>query len=325
MPATVIVGLQWGDEGKGKTTDLLAESVSIVVRYQGGDNAGHTVVIGDEVFKLHLVPSGVLHPHITPIIGNGVVVNPRTLLDEMADARGARHRHVARPRQPRGARDHAVPRRAGRSRARRGRRATRSARRSAASARPTRDRAWRIGMRMGDLLDPHGLRDQARAASCPSATPSSRRPTACLPSMLDDARGARRWLGRAAGDHITDTTLLVQDALARGPARAARGRAGHAARPRPRHVPVRHLSNPIAGGACTGGGVGPLQIDQVIGVLKAYSTRVGLGPLPDGARRRASARTCWRRAASSARPPAGGAAAAGSTPCRCATRSRSTA
>ena len=84
MPATVVVGLQWGDEGKGKTTDLLAESVSLVVRYQGGDNAGHTIVLGDEVFKLHLVPSGVFHPHITPVIGNGVVVNPRTLLAEMA-------------------------------------------------------------------------------------------------------------------------------------------------------------------------------------------------------------------------------------------------
>ena len=84
MPATVVVGLQWGDEGKGKTTDLLAERVAMVVRYQGGDNAGHTVVLGDEVFKLHLVPSGVLHPHITPVIGNGVVVNPATLIDEMA-------------------------------------------------------------------------------------------------------------------------------------------------------------------------------------------------------------------------------------------------
>ena len=84
MPATVIVGLQWGDEGKGKATDFLAEQVAIVVRYQGGDNAGHTVVIGDEVFKLHLAPSGVLYPHITPVIGNGVVVNPRTLIDEIA-------------------------------------------------------------------------------------------------------------------------------------------------------------------------------------------------------------------------------------------------
>src|SRR4029453_10271389 len=83
MPATVIVGLQWGDEGKGKTTDFLAEQVAMVVRYQGGDNAGHTVVSGDEVFKLHLVPSGVLYPHITSVIGSGVVVNPATLIGEL--------------------------------------------------------------------------------------------------------------------------------------------------------------------------------------------------------------------------------------------------
>src|SRR5215216_2522892 len=90
MPATVICGLQWGDEGKGKVTDMLAADVSLVVRYQGGDNAGHTVVIGDETFKLHLVPSGVLHPHISPIIGPGVVVNPRTLIEEieMLESRG---------------------------------------------------------------------------------------------------------------------------------------------------------------------------------------------------------------------------------------------
>ena len=83
MPASVIVGLQWGDEGKGKTTDFLAEQVSTVVRYQGGDNAGHTVVTGTEVFKLQLVPSGVLYPHITSVIGNGVVVNPATLISEL--------------------------------------------------------------------------------------------------------------------------------------------------------------------------------------------------------------------------------------------------
>src|SRR3989304_1529918 len=90
MPATVSAGLQWGDEGKGKTTDFLAEQVAMVVRYQGGDNAGHTVVTGDEVFKLHLVPSGVLYPHITSVIGNGVVVNPATLIAEldMLTARG---------------------------------------------------------------------------------------------------------------------------------------------------------------------------------------------------------------------------------------------
>ena len=96
MPATVIVGLQWGDEGKGKTTDFLAEQTAIVVRYQGGDNAGHTLMLGDEVFKLHLVPSGILYPHIVPVIGPGVVVNPATLIDELDALDRARHRHEPR-------------------------------------------------------------------------------------------------------------------------------------------------------------------------------------------------------------------------------------
>ena len=110
MPATVIVGLQWGDEGKGKTTDFLAEQVAMVVRYQGGDNAGHTVVVGDETVKLQLCPSGVLYPHITSVIGNGVVVNPATLIREL-DMLIARGIDVAEdPRQPQRARDHAVPR-----------------------------------------------------------------------------------------------------------------------------------------------------------------------------------------------------------------------
>jgi adenylosuccinate synthase len=106
MPATVIVGLQWGDEGKGKTTDFLAEDVSAVVRYQGGDNAGHTIMLGEEVFKLHLVPSGVLYPHIAPVIGNGVVVNPATLISEL-DMLASRGIEVDRVRP----RDHALPHR----------------------------------------------------------------------------------------------------------------------------------------------------------------------------------------------------------------------
>src|SRR4029077_10289369 len=102
VPATVIVGLQWGDEGKGKTTDWLAENVAMVVRYQGGDNAGHTVVLGQEVFKLHLVPSGVLYPHITSVIGPGVVVNPQTLIEEL-DGLAARGIDVERVRVSRAA------------------------------------------------------------------------------------------------------------------------------------------------------------------------------------------------------------------------------
>ena len=100
MPATVVVGLQWGDEGKGKTTDFLAEQTALVVRYQGGDNAGHTLMLGDEVFKLHLVPSGILYPHIVPVIGPGVVVNPATLIDEL-DALSDRGIDISRLRASR--------------------------------------------------------------------------------------------------------------------------------------------------------------------------------------------------------------------------------
>src|SRR4051794_29025922 len=159
MPATVVVGLQWGDEGKGKTTDVLAESVDLVVRYQGGDNAGHTVVLGDEGFKLHLVPSGVLHPHITPVIGNGVVVNPRTLIDEMAmlaergidpsRVRVSRAAHVIMPYHI--ALD-------GAAEARLASEEIGTTRRGIGPA--YADRAWRTGVRMGDLLDPKGLRQK---------------------------------------------------------------------------------------------------------------------------------------------------------------------
>ena len=110
MTATVIVGLQWGDEGKGKTTDFLAEHVAVVVRYQGGDNAGHTVVVGDETVKLQLCPSGVLYPHITSVIGNGVVVNPTTLIAELDMLGGQGRRRLEGPGQPQRARDHALPR-----------------------------------------------------------------------------------------------------------------------------------------------------------------------------------------------------------------------
>ena len=159
MPATVIVGLQWGDEGKGKTTDALAEHVTAVVRYQGGDNAGHTIMLGEEVFKLHLVPSGVLYPHIAPIIGNGVVVNPATLIAEleMLASRGievdrvrvSKHAHVIMPYHI--ALDGAMEARLAKA-------AVGTTRRGIGPA--YADRAWRIGIRMEDLLDGPALRSK---------------------------------------------------------------------------------------------------------------------------------------------------------------------
>jgi adenylosuccinate synthase len=278
MPATVIVGLQWGDEGKGKAVDLLSGSVDMVVRYQGGDNAGHTVVIGDEVFKLHLVPSGVLHDHITPVIGNGVVVNPRTLISEMAmlaqrgvdpkRIRVSRAAHVIMPYHI--ALDGAA-----------------EARLSGAEIGTTRrgigpayaDRAWRAGVRMGDLLDPAVL--QARLARVLPERNAILHESYGLPGFdLDELlREAVAW-GERLEPYIVDTTNLVQDALAAGQHIILEGAQGTLLDLDHGTYPFVTSSNPVAGGACTGGGVGPLQIEQVIGIVKAYSTRVGSGPFP---------------------------------------------
>ncbi len=278
MPATVICGLQWGDEGKGKATDLLSESVSIVVRYQGGDNAGHTVVIGEEVFKLHLVPSGVLHPHITPIIGPGVVVNPRTLIAEMAmlaergiateKLRVSSAAHVIMPYHVAldGARE-ASATDGGIGTTKRG------------IGPAYGDRSLRTGLRMGDLLEPELLRSRLEPALAEKN------------ALLERAYGvepldfevvvadALSW-GERLRVHITDTTSIVQGALAAGDHVLLEGAQGTLLDLDHGTYPYVTSSNPIAGGACTGGGVGPRQIDEVLGILKAYSTRVGSGPLP---------------------------------------------
>jgi len=278
VPATVVVGLQWGDEGKGKTTDLLCGSVSHVVRYQGGDNAGHTIVLGDEVFKLHLVPSGVLHPHITPVIGPGVVVNPTTLLDEMAklEARGvstaalrvSEAAHVIMPYHVAldGAREVAAEHEA-----------IGTTRRGIGPA--YGDRALRTGIRMGDLLEPDWLRVRL-AAVLPEKNALLERAYGRHAFALDDLYAQALEWGRRLRDHIVDTTALLQAALAADELLLLEGAQGALLDLDHGTYPYVTSSHPVAGGACSGAGLGPLQIDQVIGVLKAYSTRVGAGPFP---------------------------------------------
>jgi adenylosuccinate synthase len=278
MPATVIVGLQWGDEGKGKTTDFLAEQVAMVVRYQGGDNAGHTVVSGDEVFKLHLVPSGVLYPHITSVIGSGVVVNPATLISEldMLAARGidtSRVRvstaaHVIMPYHV--ALDRAMETRLGEAKV-----GTTGRGIGPAYA----DRAWRVGLRMEDLLDGSLVRAKL-AGILPDKNlllSANNGATSFGPDELVEQ--AVEW-GERLKPHIADTTWLVQNALRRGDHVLLEGAQGTLLDLDHGSYPFVTSSNPVAGGACTGGGIGPLQVDEVIGVMKAYSTRVGSGPYP---------------------------------------------
>ena len=322
MPATVIVGLQWGDEGKGKTTDFLAEQVAMVVRYQGGDNAGHTVVVGDEVFKLQLCPSGVLYPHITSVIGNGVVVNPVTLIDELDMLAAARHRRVQGPRQPQRARDHAVPRRP-----RPGNETRLGGAKVGTTGRgigPTYgDRAWRLGPAHG------GPARRARPARAHHAGPRPTR-TCCSRAMgvepfeveplVDEAPG----VGRAPRARTSTTPPgSSRTALRRGDHVLLEGAQGTLLDLDHGSYPFVTSSNPVAGGACTGGGIGPLQVDEVIGVMKAYSTRVGSGPFPTelfDEIGRGIAERGREFGTVTGRP----AASAGSTPCPCATPSPST-
>jgi adenylosuccinate synthase len=277
MPATVIVGLQWGDEGKGKTTDFLAEQVRLVVRYQGGDNAGHTVVWGDQVFKLHLVPSGVLYPHITSVIASGVVVNPATLIAEleMLTSRGidvsrvrvSRSAHVLMPY-------HVALDQANEARLDGDKVGTTGRGIGPAYA----DRAYRLGLRMEDLLDRDVLAARIRRV-LPDKNlilASMGAPTFEVDALVEQALS---WGSRLAG-YLDDTTWLVQRALAAGEHVLLEGAQGTLLDLDHGSYPFVTSSNPVAGGAATGGGIGPLQVDEVLGVMKAYATRVGSGPFP---------------------------------------------
>jgi adenylosuccinate synthase len=277
MPASIVVGLQWGDEGKGKTTDFLAEQVSMVVRYQGGDNAGHTVVKGDEVLKLHLVPSGVLYRHITSVIGNGVVVNPETLIGEL-DMLSARGIDVSRVRVSRSA--HVImPYHVALDRANEARLDGAKVGTTGRGIGPAYgDRAWRLGLRMEDLLDRAAIRmrlerllpDKNLLLVSMGAQPFD------IEALVDKAAG---W-GERLASHLDDTTWLAQAALARGEHVLLEGAQGTLLDLDHGSYPFVTSSNAVAGGATTGGGIGPLQVDEVMGVMKAYATRVGSGPFP---------------------------------------------
>jgi adenylosuccinate synthase len=278
VPATVIVGLQWGDEGKGKTTDFLAEQVAVVVRYQGGDNAGHTVVLGDEVFKLHLVPSGILYRHIVPVIGPGVVVNPATLIEEL-DGLAARGVDTSRLRVSFGA--HAIlPYHRALDAAREAALGTARVGTTGRGIGPAyEDRAARTGIRMADLLEPAVV-----GAKLARVLPEKHALLAALGSdeRFDaDALCAQvaAW-GERLRPHLADATWLVQDALIRGDHVLLEGAQGTLLDIDHGSYPFVTSSSPVAGGACTGGGIGPLQVDEVMGVMKAYATRVGAGPFP---------------------------------------------
>ena len=281
MPGIVLVGTQWGDEGKGKVTDLLAEKTDFVVRYQGGNNAGHTIVVEGERYALHLVPTGVLYPHCTPVIGPGVVVNPEVLLEEMdtLEQRGidvsrialSGNAHLIMPYHLE--LDKVTERRLGKNR-------LGTTKRGIGPA--YADKATRVGLRVQDLLDPKIFSAKLEVA-LKEKNLILTRVYGRLP--LEGAEIEEQYLSYAQrlAPHITDTSPIVQKALDQNKnvlfegAQATMLDLDHGT------YPFVTSSNPIAGGACAGAGVGPRDIERIIGISKAYCTRVGSGPFPSEA------------------------------------------
>jgi adenylosuccinate synthase len=279
VPATVIVGTQWGDEGKGRFTDLVASEVSMVVRYQGGHNAGHRIVVDGESFALQLVPSGVLYPHVTPVIGNGVVVDPRVLITEMdmLESRGVStsglrlsgNAHLILPYHQE--LDALHERHLGKNK-------LGTTKRGIGPA--YADRAMRVGIRVQDLLDEKIFR-QTLGAALDHTNKVLTRVFNRLPIDADEV--ADEYLGNCAPrliPHITDAVGLVHDELDAGGRILMEGAQATFLDLDHGTYPFVTSSNPVAGGACTGAGIGPRDIDRVIGIAKAYVTRVGAGPFP---------------------------------------------
>ena len=281
MPGVALVGLQWGDEGKGKVTDLLAENTDVVVRYQGGNNAGHTIVAGGERYALHLVPTGVLYGHCTPVIGPGVVVNPQILLEEIdaLEGRGvdtsrllvSGNAHLIMPYHLEF--DRVTERRLGKNR-------LGTTKRGIGPA--YADKAARIGLRVQDLLDPKIFAAKLEVA-LKEKNLLLTRVYGRLPLERDAIESDYLAYGERLRPHITDTTAYLQDALDAGKTVMFEGAQATMLDLDHGTYPFVTSSNPIAGGACAGSGIGPKDIDRIVGITKAYCTRVGSGPFPSEA------------------------------------------
>jgi adenylosuccinate synthase len=278
MPGLVIVGAQWGDEGKGKVVDLLAEQADLVIRFQGGNNAGHTIVRGDEVFKFHLIPSGILYPGKICAIGNGVVVDPHVLTDEAGelsrrgiDISGLRisaNAHLIMPY-------HKLLDQAGEARL--GSLQIGTTRRGIGPC--YADKAFRLGIRVQDMLDEKILRKKIYAAMEPKRLmlrPFAKDPELDLHTMTEDYVQ----LGHRLEPHIADTAPIAWRTLEEGGLVVFEGAQGTMLDIDHGTYPFVTSSNPVAGAACVGAGVGPRSIDEVWGIAKAYATRVGAGPFP---------------------------------------------
>ncbi|MGV0027968.1 adenylosuccinate synthase [Phormidesmis priestleyi] len=294
MANVVVIGAQWGDEGKGKITDLLSKSADVVVRYQGGVNAGHTVVVKDQTFKLHLIPSGILYPETECIIGCGTVIDPKVLIEELDQLKElnistqnlliSETAHVTMPY-------HRLIDRASEER-----RGTHKIGTTGRGIGPTyADKSERTGIRVVDLMNSDMLRKQLNWTIAYK--------NVILEKLYDlpplDAEAViAEYLEYAdrLRPHVVDSSLKIYDAIRRKRNILFEGAQGTLLDLDHGTYPYVTSSNPVAGGACVGTGIGPTVIDRVIGVAKAYTTRVGEGPFPTELHGNVGASLCERGA-----------------------------
>lgn len=278
MAVTAIVGGQWGDEGKGKIVDFLAEKATVVARFSGGDNAGHTIVNPYGEFRLHLVPSGIFYPQTTCIVGNGVVVNPAVLFEELSNLQNhgvdtsrlfiSNRAHLIMPY-------HILF--DGLEEERRAGGAIGTTRRGIGPA--FSDKIARMGIRSGDLLDKDSFRDRLKSVlelKNAILTAVYRKP----PLVLDEVFEQYCRYGEELRPFIRDTTPIIREAIKKGEPVLLEGAQGTLLDPDFGTYPYVTSSSPLSGGGCLGAGVSPREIGHIIGVFKAYVTRVGSGPMP---------------------------------------------
>ncbi len=278
MPVIAVIGAQWGDEGKGKVVDLMAEKAKLVVRFSGGDNAGHTVVNPYGEFKLHLVPCGIFYPHTVCIIGNGVVVNPTVLLNEIDQLNQC---GVDTTRLYVSDRAHLImpyhtlldgleeDSRAGK--------ALGTTRKGVGPA--FTDKAARLGIRIGDLLDKEALLERLRFV-LEYKNVILTKVYGVAPLSLDEVYTDYCQYAQRLAPFIRETTIMVEEALDKEEMVLLEGAQGSLLDPDFGTYPYTTSSSPLAGGGCLGAGVGPTRINHILGVFKAYCTRVGSGPMP---------------------------------------------
>ena len=278
MPATIVLGAQWGDEGKGRVTDFFSESADYVVRYQGGNNAGHTILIGDQKFALSLTPSGVMYPDTVPVIASGCVVDPGVLIDEldMLSSRGidpsrlriSSNAHLIMPYHRK--LDAVMERYLGKNQ-------IGTTKKGIGPA--YTDKYSRFGIRVQDLFDEKIFTEKVEAAL---EEKNKVLPRVYNTLPMDPEEIIEEYLGyvERLGPHITDTSLLLHVAIRSGKEVLFEGAQGTLLDIDHGTYPFVTSSNPTAGGAVVGSGVGPKAIDEIVGVAKAYISRVGTGPFP---------------------------------------------